>query len=333
MNDALFNAPVSRRDALKRSIFFSTALLSPALLRRALAQEATTQFPADGMHLLAMGDFGTGKPGQVKVAKQMAQFAQKLNTPLNSVLALGDNFYVDPSAENFKKLFEEMYSSKDLNCPFHACLGNHDYYPSKSHKEGRGKAQAQLDYSTQHPDSRWKMPAKWYAVELPSAEAPLVKLIFIDTNYFKGALTEDEKVAQEKFVQEELQKPTTAPWIWLAGHHPFFSNGDHGDNKELITRFGPYLKSHAVSLYLSGHDHTLQHIEVDGYNSSFVVSGAAGQDLYNVKRNARSPYTEKTFGFNHLFVTPQSIEVQYIGTDGGRLHAFRRSLDGKVETI
>jgi len=283
--------------------------------------------------MLALGDFGTGKPAQYDVARQMAEFSKSLNAPLNSVLALGDNFYVDPTKERFKELFEDMYSKEHLNCPFYACLGNHDYWGSKDLPVGRDKAQAQLDYATNNPDSRWKMPGRWYSVELPNPETPLVKLIVIDTNYSKSALTEQERIDQQLFLDAEMQKETKAPWIWLMGHHPIFSNGDHGDNAGLIERFGSFLKTHPISMYLSGHDHTLQHIEVDGYHTSFVVSGAGGQDLYNVKPSERATYTEKIFGFNHMHITSEFMDVQFIGTDGKRLHAFRRTLDGKVQVI
>lgn len=323
---------VTRREAIKRTIFFSSALLAPGFLQRLVAQPSA-DFAKDGFHMLALGDFGTGKQGQFDVARQMAEFAQTLKAPLNCVLALGDNFYVDPTQERFQALFEDMYSKEHLNCPFYACLGNHDYWGSEKIKHGRDKAQAELDYATNNPTSRWKMPHRWYAVELPDSNAPLVKLIYIDTNYSKSALTEQERVDQLAFLDAELKKGTKAPWLWLAGHHPIFSNGDHGDNAGLIERFGPYLKNHPFSMYLSGHDHTLQHLEVEGYNTSFVVSGAGGQDLYNVKQSGRAPFSQKLFGFNHFHITSDYMDVQFIGTDGKRLHGFRRTRDGKMQVI
>src|ERR1700761_2394235 len=39
------------------------------------------------------------------------------------------------------------------------------------------------------------------------------------------------------------------------------------------------LRRHKVDLYLSGHDHDLQHIEFKGHPTSFVISGGGGAEL------------------------------------------------------
>ena len=68
----------------------------------------------------------------------------------------------------------------------------------------------QLEYAKANPSSRWKMPAKWYSVEFPDADKPLVKVIYLDSNTFEGALTPQEKVAQKRWLEAELKKETKA---------------------------------------------------------------------------------------------------------------------------
>ncbi len=318
---------ISRRQAIRNTLVFSTALLASRWTNLTLAQPTA----GPGMDLLAVGDFGTGNKHQTEVARAMGAFARGLPAPPTAVLALGDNFYRNLQPDRFEQHFEQMYSAQDLPCPFHAILGNHDYGPGydDQHPQGPAKAQMQLDYARDNPGSRWKLPAKWYSIELPNPQTPLVKLVCLDSNYFEGALTPQEKLEQQRFLAAELQRPSRAPWLWLAGHHPLFSNGQHGDDEEQIKRFGPLIADHPVSFYLCGHDHTLQHLEVDAYKTSFVVSGGGGADLHDFKRGDRG-FVNKALGFNHLHVTPEAVDVQYIDQGGYCLHSFRRTLAGKV---
>ena len=93
----------------------------------------------------------------------------------------------------------------------------------------------QLEYAKKNPASRWKMPAKWYALELPDAEHPLLKIIVLDTNLQEGALTPQEKLAQMRFLEAELAKGTKAPWQWLVCHHPIFTETTkRKDNTKLL---------------------------------------------------------------------------------------------------
>ena len=65
------------------------------------------------------------------------------------VLALGDNFY-DWGVENvddkmFKRTFERVYTSKELQCPWYPTAGNHDYKARKGDGYG-GNYTAQVLY-------------------------------------------------------------------------------------------------------------------------------------------------------------------------------------------
>lgn len=324
---------MTRRDALKKTVIFSSALLGGGWLNSAAAKEANTNFPKKGLHFLAMGDFGTGNESQRKVASQMSAFAKKLNSPLTAVLALGDNFYKQLTPDRFGTHFEEMYSPGDFNCPFYAILGNHDYGPKYDSGQGRPKAQMQLDYAKQNPTSRWKMPAKWYSVELPEGDKPLVKMTFLDGSFFEGAMTPQEKIEQRRFLQAEMKKETKAQWQWLISHYPIFTQtSKRTDNAKLIEEWGPYLQSNRISLYLSGHDHNLQHLKAEGFKTNFVVSGAGGAALYDVTPGKRG-FSQAILGFNHIHLTSEKMTVQFIDSDGHCLHAFQQNAAGKTKIL
>ena len=60
--------------------------------------------------------------------------------------------------------------------------------------------------------------------------------------------------------------------MFAIGHHPIYSAGDHGDHPGLLAKFLPLFQKHSVASYIAGHDHDLQHIQMQGFN--YVVSGA-----------------------------------------------------------
>ncbi len=322
---------MTRRDALRKTILFSSGLLAGSYLSR--AQPPASKFSSKGLNFLAMGDFGTGNVHQRAVAHQMSVFAKKLDAPLDAVLALGDNFYKELKPDRFKNHFEDMYPKSDFDCPFYACLGNHDYGPLYDSNQGAIKAQMQVDYAKNNPASRWKLPSKWYALELPNPEKPLVKIIILDGNFAAGAMTPQEKLDQKRFLDAEVEKKTKAPWLWMITHFPMFSQTTkRGDNSKLELWLGNYLKSHPFDLYLSGHDHNLQHLRMPGYKNNFVVSGAGGASLYEVEQSNRG-FTKKILGFNHLHVSEEEMTVQFIDETGNCLHAFRRDRKGKTKIL
>lgn len=324
------NGTVSRRDAIKATLVFSSAVLAGSWPGSARGRQAESRFGDEGIHLLALGDFGTANRSQELVARRMNEFAGTLGAPLTAVLALGDNFYNHLEMERFGRGFEEMYSKEHLDCPFYACLGNHDYGPGYDSKQGPAKADMQLEYALRNPGSRWKMPAKWYSVELPSGGKPLVKLIYLDSNFFEGALTPQEKIDQKRWLDAELKKETKAKWTWVVAHHPVFTDDTkRQDSRRLITDWGPHFQANPISLYLSGHDHSLQHLQVEGYQPSFLVSGGGGAKLYETTKSARG-FSQAVLGFNHIHVNEERIAVQLIDAEGNCLHSFERDLEGKV---
>jgi hypothetical protein len=327
------SAPITRREAIRRTVLFSAGTLLAGSPRFAAAKSAAAESTEGAMHLLALGDFGTrGNSSQVAVATGMAKFAKSLDQPLSAVLALGDNFYKPITPDRFENHFEKMYSKDGLDCPFYACAGNHDYGPKYDPQVD--KLQMQLDYAKNNPSSRWKFPAKWYTFELPLNGKPLVRAIVLDGNYWEGGLTPKEKISQRRFLKAELKKETDAPWTWVINHFPIFSDGKvRGDNKSLIREWGPLLKEYPVSLCFAGHDHIMQHVHVDGYHASFIISGAGGATLYPIKNRNRGYVSNTHLGFNHISVTPEKIEVQFIDTAGKCLHHFRRDQAGKVKVI
>jgi len=321
--------------ALSRRRLLQTAFCSSAALALNLRVEKLAAAEATDHHLLAIGDFGSMEPPQTAVAKGMQSYVQGLGIKPEWLMLLGDNFYkatkggFTPKSERWKTGFEDMYPNSLCAGPCPVVLGNHDYH------DNLGGEQVQLAYAK--GDTRWTLPSKWYRMVFPTKN-PLVTFLFIDTN--TKAVTEhgskDKKERPHLTAEEE-----TAQWAWLekqfagkrapftivAGHHPVFSNGIHGDQKELVDRLEPMLEKAGVHAYMCGHDHDLQHLEMEGRKTSYVLSGGGGARSYPILSLRKAPYASGIYGFTHVQVNAQRLLFRHVDPNGKQVHAFEKRLD------
>jgi hypothetical protein len=281
-----------------------------------------------------MGDIAQVGPGQARVAAALEKHVVASPRKYDGLFTAGDNFYMKLTGVDDPKwqtLFEDLYHPAVLNFPFYVALGNHDY----DKLEGGGfKWQIEMAYAQVNPQSRWKLPAKWYRVELPAraGEEPLVTVLVLDS--YKTALGEVEWAKQIAWLESELTRPRKSEWVVAIAHHPLFSNGNHGDNGVIQREFGPLFDKHDLDLYICGHDHDLQHLEIPGYDTSFLLVGGGGASTRPMRVDSRGPFSRALQGFADLNFTPERVTVRYIGVDGSVLHAFERTRGGgKVKVL
>src|SRR5579871_6441348 len=249
---------LSRRRFLRQSFAFSAAAaVAPSSIFAAPAR-------SDAAHLLMIGDWGreTKDQAQQIVAQGMIDYTRKHSLPLQALLMLGDNWYdalpggVD--SLRWQTGFEQMYPKSVFNCPAYAIAGNHDYQIMPENKLA-----AELAYANRG-NTRWTMPSLWYRFEFP-AKNPQITFIALDSNVFHEdkkpeaheynfTLTPEQQSQQLVWLEAELKKPLTTPFLCVMAHHPVFSNGPHGDHKVLIRDWDPLLRKYNVHLYLAGHD-------------------------------------------------------------------------------
>jgi len=322
---------ISRRHALKQTLFFSAALVLGSKTRPARAAE----IGSDDHHFLMLGDWGwSGDRGpQHAVAEAMKKYVQSLKMKPDGMFLLGDNFYgAFPGGldcPRWKTDFEDVYPADVFPGPCWAMLGNHDY-----DDEPVTKLQAQLAYQKARPGTRWIMPAKWYRFTWP-VENPVIDCLVLDSNYHNHtvSLTPDERSQQMEWLKTELAKPRSAPWLVALAHHPLYSNGMHGDTHSLIEDWGPLFQEHAVDFYFCGHDHDMQHIEFENVRTSFVLSGGGGATVYPIVTGGRGPFAQAVYGFTHLQVNREKFVVRHLDAFQKQVHAFSRGLDGKIEVV
>jgi tartrate-resistant acid phosphatase type 5 len=340
----------SRRRFLKRSFAFSAAAALSGCGSGGVPGADPTTDPVTGgvAHILMVGDWGEDGPGdsfaaQSSVAQAMQEYVKKYSIDTQGLLMLGDNFYGDlpggPSSARWQTQFENMYPASVFNCPAFAIPGNHDYQFAPD-----SKVASELVYGNN--ETRWTMPSQFYSFDFPSVN-PMIRFIALDSNMPDEpaqpippspdfyTMTNLQRVVQLAWLEETLAQPTTAPFTVVMGHHPLYSDGLHGDNHTLIRDWGPLLHASGVHLYLAGHDHDLQHLEIARHPTSFFMSGGGGSALYDLQLSEaqRGPFAEKVHGFSHLQVRPDLMILRHLDTNGMLLHKFTKAPDGTVTIL
>jgi len=271
------------------------ALIPPHVIKMRLRPEqqvASSVFSlkAKGqpIRVLAFGDFGDGGEGQREVAVAMRQYHKQ--HPFDFGITLGDNFYnkgmkgVDDP--RWKTWWDQLYDP--LGIQFYATLGNHDY-------GFRESPEAQILYSRRSPS--WRMPATQYTYT-----AGWVQFFAIDS----PLMTAD----QLEWLQRELEA-SDSRWKVVYGHHPIYSHGYHGDNPSLIRELLPVLKGRA-NVYLTGHDHDMQHLKPEG-DLHFFVAGCGGKRRH-IRPGPRSLFAKSALGFSVLEANEFSLKMTFVDT-------------------
>jgi hypothetical protein len=249
------------------------------------------------VRFIAFGDYGTGSPAQKQTAAAMAEWNRK--TPFDFGITLGDNFYtfgmMSPTDPRWKTQWDELYDP--LKIKIYASLGNHDWASSDS-------PAAEILYSANSPS--WRMPSPYYTFVAGS-----VQFFALDTN--------EVSEAQLMWLDGELKK-STAKWKFVYGHHPIYSDGEHGDSQILIQKLLPFLRNR-VDVYIVGHDHILNHIKPEA-GVHFFVSGGGGAGVYKVKPGERTLFAQSVNSFSIIEADASSLTVRFIGADSKQLYEY-----------
>lgn len=294
--------PISRR----RLIASGAELTAASLLAGSPAFAAEP-----GFRFFAIGDWGRhGAHHQRAVARTMAATATRLDPSF--VLSLGDNFYeagvTSVDDPQWRSSFEEVYDEPSLHRPWHVILGNHDY---------RGNVQAQLDY-TSH-SHRWDLPARYYTRAQADGG---VEIFYLDTSPFirkyLGTSTDisgQDTAAQRAWLDAALAR-STARWKIVVGHHPLYTTlgGPGHDQPDMIAAFEPILRRHKVPLYINGHDHTMQYVEMSGI--AYVTSGAGSETYVPPRAPSRQGFCSADHGFLAVDVRSDAIGLGFIDLNG-----------------
>lgn len=292
--------------------------------------------PPKRVRFIAVGDTGKGNADQRKVAIAMRDVCAAKGCDF--VLMLGDNIYdtgvssvTDPQ---WQTKFEQPYS--DVNLPFYVALGNHDYggkliidLPGIGNEFGRGPVE--VGYS--QVSTKWNMPATHYTFTHGH-----VGFIVLDTN----SILWDNKDNgdQAAWLPTAMMEVAGKDWVFLAGHHPYRSNGQHGnagdydapeiagvqlpnplpiqDGQAMKTFFDAHLCG-LGQVFFAGHDHSRQWVTEPGSMCGMqqIISGAGSSVTTLVDRGNTTLYEDATKpGFLYVDIVDNTFTGSFYDRDG-----------------
>ena len=268
------------------------------------------------VHFLAIGDWGrNGENDQVEVANQMGKWATE--HPNDFVISVGDNLYPSGAISEFDPQwhysFENIYTAHALQCNWYPVLGNHDWETDPD---------AQIRYSK--ISRRWNMPARYYTKEVTlGKENEKALFVMIDTDPMLFPAKKDYVAAQMDWINETLKNVSAdVKWKIVVGHHPCYTVGPRITNYDTITvraALAKVLVDHKVDLYLSGHDHSLQHLKPDGFIHQFI--SGAGSELTPVSSGiVYSKFQSSQNGFMYFSINANKINVKAISYAGNLVY-------------
>ena len=270
------------------------------------------------VRFVAMGDTGKGTPNQVTVGEAVKRKCDA--DGCDFVILLGDNIYesgvfgVDDV--QWQDKFEIPYQAIAL--PFYAVLGNHDY---GAFGLGIEFAKGPIEVAYSGRSTKWKMPATFYTLQRGN-----VGFVALDTNSILWANTDNG--SQSSWYAGAIAQLSTT-WKIVLGHHPYLSNGTHGNAgsytdltgilfpEQLGMHVKTFVETHVcgtADVYLAGHDHSRQWLE-PACGMELLVSGAGAEITALASRNP-SFWESDSLGFLYVVIQGKELRGQFINLTG-----------------
>jgi tartrate-resistant acid phosphatase type 5 len=270
---------------------------------------------AGTVRFIALGDTGKGNDGQYKVGAAMGTHCALHGCDF--VMLLGDNFYPNGVGSTddpqWKTAFVDPYAS--VNAPFYAVLGNHDCGGDGAGTE-LPRGDFEVAYSSVNP--KWRMPGRHY------------KFTLGETDFFAGD-TNRSMFSVDEAVRSDFEKwlpASTAKWKIVFAHHPYLSNGEHGnagsyDNLPFVPiANGSAVKSFLddrvcaqADFYFSGHDHSIQWLEDTCLGTQLIVSGGGAKTTRILGKQPAYFQTSK-LGFVYVVIRGNTLTASFHDEDG-----------------
>lgn len=266
----------------------------PAATSAAPVPSGTAPTAANGplVRLAVLGDAGTRKAMQAKVAAQVAA-ADRTGRRFDALLITGDLVYEDGDSELTEASVLRPYAATFTSAEIIAALGNHDVESDEGSDIMR----------------RLGRTGPVYVQDVGP-----VKVVSLDSNDVDSRQTEwlDRVLAQSQ---------PTSRWVVTVMHHPAFSSGEHGSEKSVREEWVPLFTRYGVNLVLAGHDHDYERTKPQS-GVTYIVSGGGGAELREVGRSGFTAASASKHHFVDLNVYADRIEGRAIDANGAVFDTF-----------
>ena len=256
----------------------------------------------------AFGDWGESSRSMDQVISQMR--AQQ-RPPF--VALLGDSFYpkgVRSVDDDQFRLFDSFSDTSDY---FLIALGNHDYGYSES-------VPSLIAYSRINP--KWILPSEYYMKTIDLQNGFGLCLFVLDTHVFERQ--------QQDWLERSLRS-CQGPNMYrmILTHYPLLTVGIYARSAtvdRLKARIMPLIERYGVHAYISGHEHQMQALELNGVH--YIVSGATAQ----LNRRTSVDTSRLTNELRFVDEKHAAFAIFYLDSEDGTYlsYEFVKAVDGKV---
>jgi Icc-related predicted phosphoesterase len=286
------------------------------------AAELTLATHDNSLRIAVIGDTG--------IQTNTIAHAVSAAKPFDAIILVGDNFYPCGVKSATDPKWHVIDALTRLDIPIFAILGNHD---------NCGKPDAQVNADVPN----WHMPAREYVIRSSVADFAMLDT----TPYAAGKSKAPEKFIREAFRENgaegdgpQTSSPAPSPatagdrtgmsalhtWRIVVGHHVVASSGFHStfprDQARRMRALLPVLRENKVDLYLCGHDH---HEELLDLGPPLIVVSGAGSDpipMITVRDQTVWPkesHFHEPIAFAAIKITREALKIEFINARGGRI--------------
>jgi tartrate-resistant acid phosphatase type 5 len=260
----------------------------------------------ESLRLVALGDAGLAPDEpESKLGPTLAGIRAVGET--DAILLLGDNVYdCGASSLDAPEWTTVIAPLLAFGKPVYPVLGNHDW-------GSRALGKRRCDLSTPMVEieksgttgfEQWIFPAPNYVVDTPSAEI----ILFDSTPIAQNWPQEGQRSLCA--LRSALSQTKTKPWRIVVAHHPLYSCGEHGDQRETVRirqAVEGLLQQSGVDLYVTGHDHDLEIRSEPAAPPVYLISGSGSKTRPGDCKP--SPTFQVVGGFAVLEVTAESLTL------------------------
>lgn len=238
----------------------------------------------DGYKICVIGDGGTGKESQFRVADAL------YNENCDQIRYTGDVIYEsgltsEDDPQFMSKFYEPYQKIMEAGTPIFLMMGNHDF---------KGEPKTWLKVAKKYDNLYFQN--FWYAETWDD-----VCFLTIEPVMYKV-------FGQEKWLKNIKEKMPNCKLTITGSHYPYKSVGKHGSAKWPMK---PFLENNVIGhsdVYIAGHDHNLSDEGVVK-GTRLLVSGAAGKLRPLRKKPAPGNFAISAYGWINLIIKRDGDKV------------------------
>ena len=217
--------------------------------------------------------------------------------------------------EPFKEVLKKM--------PYMAALGEDEYGPNRTEKEGKNFLSANYKFINSMPWSKGT-PNYYY---LDDANA---RIIVVDTNNSYDALFApqlDRASKQYEWLKNSLATAGADKWKIVVLHHPVYSSGPSEDR--LSQFLAPLFEAHKVNLVLQGHQGAYERTKpiragaASNNGPIYITIGGAGRSFEGASyKNDWGVKYYATPHFAHIQIVDRKLSLKIYNHEGKKIDAL-----------